>query len=584
MELTAEKTDLNMLLGIPGVQFRVPEYQRPYSWGDQQIDQAWDDLIGSLDGRHFFGSIVLNVEDTSNPQVIDGQQRLATLVALLALIRDEYVANESPYAGQPDQLLRNAFQHGDAAFKLKVGNSNWSVFRDYVLRPPSDDLRRSIDDVSGLSNTEKIRNKRLIANVRRLRKRLREFLSTQSSAEAGLLRLEQHIRTQLDIVAIRVGSVGDAFLLFETLNDRGLQLSAADLLKSHILSRVAQAWDTESMVHDASIEWDDMLDRLNGVDVTRYLRHYLLMSRSKVRKDDVFDYFKDDVLSVGAVELLARLYEYSRHYGDLLNPSRLSEGPVRRAIRDINGLNSISHFVMLLPARATLDDAGFIRLCRLAEILSFRWIVAGQNAQVLESIYASAALILDRSEGSQSSEAEALLIDAMPGSEVFRDRFRFMTMGVKYVTRYILRRIEEQLHANAEIEIIGPEEVHIEHIMPKTSTSYWADALNGDFDEYDQIVGRLGNLTLLHSRPNVQIANGPFEVKSVFYAESDIKLTRQLVGLDSWNDDMIDDRQRWMAEVADFVWSVAGLDTPSWVPPPFPRGTRGDDQIGASSG
>ena len=571
MELKADNTDLNTMLGVPGQQFRVPEYQRPYAWGDQQIDELWADLTGALGGGHFMGSLVLNIEEPSAPQIIDGQQRITTLTILLALIRDRYHALGSRYSAAPDQLLLNAFKAGDKAFKLRSGDANWPVLRDFVLRPPTDDARLPISEFKKLEKTVRLRNQQLVRNVQRLDGLLGRYLEQQADAESALYSLEEHIRTGLEFVTISVGSVGDAFLLFETLNDRGLQLSAADLLKSHILSKVAWQHNDADLVHDASVQWDGLIDRLGGQDVTRFLRHYLLISRSKVRKDDVFDLFKEDIGAYGPTKLLDRLSEYAGYYGQLFDPSRIENTKPRSCVTDINGLNVISHYVLLLPALKYLDSSNFVKIARTAEMLSFRWVVCGWNAQELESKYAKAAQILEKSEGEQVDEVNAMLVDSLPGSAEFIDRFRTMRMGVKYMTRYVLRRIEETVHPTGEFDLKGTNEVHIEHVMPKSSTDYWLERCDGDVDAYEDIVDRWGNLTLLHGKPNQEISNGTFEVKKAHFAKSDIATTKLLAELDGWDVGLIDRRQHWLARVADATWSPNSHGSkapplPSWPP------------------
>lgn len=76
------------LLGMEDEPFRIPHYQRAYSWTWDQIDDLWDDLVENAARGHFLGSLVLASENESKPQVIDGQQRLTTLMILLSVLRD----------------------------------------------------------------------------------------------------------------------------------------------------------------------------------------------------------------------------------------------------------------------------------------------------------------------------------------------------------------------------------------------------------------------------------------------------------------------------------------------------------------
>lgn len=566
IELTATKTNLNSLLGVPGQQFIIPEYQRPYAWGDDQIDELWEDLLGSLGSGHFMGSLVLNIEGEDAPQVIDGQQRLTTLVVLLALIRDRYHDIGSHYAGQPDQLLLNSFAKGNQAFKLRSGDANWPVLRDFILRSPADPHRQALTQLSSLDKTVRTRNKRLVSNTKRLAKHLNDRLLTAGNTETVLYALEQHVRTGLEFVAIKVGNVADAFLLFETLNDRGLRLSAADLLKSHLLSQIAKESNDNGVTREAAQDWDMLIDSLGRVDVTRFLRHYLLMSRAKVRKDDVFDEFRKDVKELGGITLLHRLRSYAVDYGRLLEPASIEHAPSRVALEAIHGQNSITHFVMLLPALHHLEGQDFVRVCRMAEVLSFRWVVCGLNAQELESHYAKTAQMLGTFGDEAVEEALAHLRSVMPGSDVFQEGFRQARMGVRYVTRYVLTAIERAMNPVGELK--PSSEVHIEHIIPSKPTEFWESRVPED-DDHDDLAARWGNLTLLHQVPNQQISNGDFDVKREHYRTSDLRITRELAALDDWDHEAVDMRQRWLAAIADQVWSP-DFDAATLTVPGFP--------------
>ena len=142
MRINAEKTNLNELLGIPNRQFVIPPYQRPYAWEPEQIDELWDDLVQTLGSGHFMGSIVLNCESPEAPEVIDGQQRLTTLLLLLALIRDQYATLKPDLVYRVQQFLENTHADAEGRFKLRTGNANWPVFRDFVLRRPDDAGRK----------------------------------------------------------------------------------------------------------------------------------------------------------------------------------------------------------------------------------------------------------------------------------------------------------------------------------------------------------------------------------------------------------------------------------------------------------
>jgi uncharacterized protein with ParB-like and HNH nuclease domain len=144
MELKAEKRSLRKLLALEEQQFHIPPYQRPYAWTSDQIDDLWEDLIANIEGGHFLGSLVLSSEDEMRPQVIDGQQRLTTLMLLLSVLRDEGHSRDLPVFVQriDGRLTADQLSSGDDYFKFKTGRANWKVFRDVVLRGPTDSQRK----------------------------------------------------------------------------------------------------------------------------------------------------------------------------------------------------------------------------------------------------------------------------------------------------------------------------------------------------------------------------------------------------------------------------------------------------------
>jgi uncharacterized protein with ParB-like and HNH nuclease domain len=88
VDLKADEKSLRQLLAIEEQQFQIPPYQRPYSWTTEQVDDLWEDLLENASTGHFLGSLVLSTEHEFRPLVIDGQQRLTTLMILMSVLRD----------------------------------------------------------------------------------------------------------------------------------------------------------------------------------------------------------------------------------------------------------------------------------------------------------------------------------------------------------------------------------------------------------------------------------------------------------------------------------------------------------------
>lgn len=568
MDLKAEKQSLKGLLAVEEEQFRIPPYQRPYSWTYEQVDDLWEDLRDNAPTGHFLGSIVMSTEVDDRPLVIDGQQRLTTLMLLLSVLRDECEARGMARQAQrmDRRLIADDLAEGDAYFKFKTGAANWNVFRDFVLRPLGDPLRRDLDAVDALDKATRARNRPLLQNLARLRGHVAAHLAgLQTDKQATWLEsFDKALMEKAELVVIRVDDLADAFLLFETLNDRGLQLSAADLLKSHILGQIAKNASDED-VDEAAAAWGKMLEDLGAhVDVSRFLRHYLLGSVQQVRKDQVFGHFKTLVAGRGADWVLADLRKAGAAYGELENPATITHEPTRSVLTDLQTLRAGSCYIALLPARRHLSDADFIDFARLAETLTYRYSsVVGLGTNDIERRYRDAAQVLNESQGARLDEAKAILVGVMPDRAQFIAAFERLTMGTQYLVRYTLQKIEAYLAYNKEQQLKAATLVHIEHVMPQKLSAGWIESLGEDGHKHAEYVNRWGNLTLFFSGLNIPASNKSFTDKKAYYEESQVDLTKRLIEFGAWGPEQIDSRQRWLADVADQVWAKPGAEPPS---------------------
>lgn len=377
---------------------------------------------------------------------------------------------------------------------------------------------------------------------------------------ASLRALEEAVVQHVTVVVLDVANLDDAFLLFETLNDRGLSLSAADLVKSHLLSQLEHGSPGISAMtlHGAADAWDDTVNGLGGGDISGFLRHYLLMRHEQVRKADVFTPFKKDVAAGPPRSVLDDLARMGGHYAEFRNPP--SDDPIVGEVLSNLAVTGIDvHRMALMPARAFASPARFAEFARACEFLSCRWIIAGLNAQELETIYQRAAAQILGTEGTEIENAEARLWDAMPSDAAFGEAFARRTLGVQFLAAYALRRIENVLDGG-EKHIKSSTSVHLEHIMPRTATPFWIERETEEA-AYEEVVERWGNLTLLLARLNIQVSNGDWSTKRhgtnshKGYSDSKVILTSQLAQLEDWTSNDIKLRGRWLATLATRVWN-----------------------------
>ncbi|HEY0462653.1 MAG TPA: HNH endonuclease family protein, partial [Polyangiaceae bacterium] len=308
---------------------------------------------------------------------------------------------------------------------------------------------------------------------------------------------------------------------------------------------------------DMADRWDDVIANLQTADVTRFLRHYLLIQQAAVRKDDVFDLFKTKVEVSGARALLEELLATSRWYGQFVNPNQADSPNERDVLEDLNTLRAVMCYTALLAARRFgVAEKDFVAFARLAETLTFRYsTICGRDAKDLERSYHVAAKALWESQGKDLQGARQALIAAMPGRDEFIAAFCTQVMGQKYIVDYTLRKLEAVLDPE-EKATRGTTLVHVEHIMPQTLNDEWREVLLEHSSDHAAYVNRWGNLTLLGGKKNIKASNAAFATKCKIYQGSAIHLTQRLTQHQAWDFAAIDKRQLELAELADKAWPV----------------------------
>ena len=187
-------------LFLKPAQYRVPPYQRGYSWGDRQIDDFWGDISTVGKSGHFLGPMVLYRPNGGGKtlEVIDGQQRLTTMQILLALVRDRYVTlgdpkfeSGDPMSSVPQSYIRKAGPKHD--FALRSGDANREVLEAFVLRRPEDPDREPLAAFSHRPKVVRERNRALIEATKRLSGKLDALLDGHTDPAARLRQFEDRL-------------------------------------------------------------------------------------------------------------------------------------------------------------------------------------------------------------------------------------------------------------------------------------------------------------------------------------------------------------------------------------------------------
>ncbi|MBS1913870.1 MAG: DUF262 domain-containing protein [Bacteroidetes bacterium] len=556
---------LRQLLGN-GITYRVPRFQRDYSWTQDEWDDLWQDIQGSLapggEPLHYMGYLVLQTLDNKVFEVIDGQQRLTTLSLLvLAVLKalQDLVDNQM----EPDnnrrriEGLRNAY----IGFldpvtlipqsKLTLNRNNDAYYKDYLVP------------------LAKLPQRGILASERLLRQAFEWFYRQVRSMYgelrdgAALARFIDELADKLFFTVITVTDELNAFKVFETLNARGVRLSPTDLLKNYLFSVVHRESSHSNEIETLERRWDTIVGRLGGDSFSAFLRTHWNSRRRFVREADLFKTIRSGTPNKARVfELMREMEEDVDVYAALSSPEDVLWDPIQRQhISELRMFSVRQPWPLLLAAHRAFDADGFAQILRTCSIISFRYnVIGGLATNDQERTYNSVAQRIASGELATPADCIRALAPVYIGDEPFRSAFadkalRTTAARNKSVVRYILFSLER--HTGGIKHDADSPSYTLEHVLPESPEQHWPTFSD---DEADEMVYRLGNMTLLEDGPNHKLGNKPFDKKKAVYERSAFEITRRIAAENAdWTPERLAERQRWMARQATSIWRVAQL-------------------------
>lgn len=561
--LLATKTvNLRTLLSN-GTHYEVPAYQRDYSWTEEHWEDLWDDILEiERTGRaHYMGAIVLTEQKADDYRIIDGQQRLATLsilvVAALRCLQDWIAADVQPEQNeQRKDLLHRAFLGGlhpvtlRTAPKLTLNSSNRRFYEGTLLtlqNPPS---------ISALPAPEKS----LWNALEFFRKKLREKFAEVQDGENLANFIYDVISTSLMFIQVTVEDEAGAYTVFETLNARGLELTAGDLLKNYLLSIVHSTGD--GSLQQAVEQWQVISNRVQARRLPEFLRHCLNSRRPYVRLERVYKSIRNDVKDARQVfDLLQELESASVLVEALDDPTHgfWNDFPdAKKSVRHLKLFGVVQYRPLAIACFAHLGEAELPRILKALDVISFRYnLILQRNTNKLEQVYNQIAMAVSTDKLTRGNDVvDALKNEIYVSDDEFREAFAKLEIqaGSKKTRqiRYILIALQKQ-EFGLDIDW-ETDSATVEHILPEHPDESWHQHFAGDLHE--RYVSRLGNYLLLEARLNAREAsNRPYTEKVDVYQQSQYPGTSGLRYAE-WTPRAIDERQMRMAKTATAIWKL----------------------------
>lgn len=534
-------------LSTAGTTLVVPVYQRQYRWKIDGCERLLRDLraVARTDAgqTHFLGSILYTA--TSSGEVtewmlVDGQQRVTTLMLLIAAIRDTLAGTDEAISGALDRMLQHPTRAGQTRLRLRREGGN--ELTGIVFGRPSPEVSEAVSHLQ--------ENYAFF---------LHEIRGDVQEVWRGLQRLEH--------VAITLREHVNPQQVFESLNSTGAPLRNHELVHNYVLMGLNDRQQSE--IEDSY--WIP-IEENTGDAIDSFLRDYLILKTGRdsdfTGDHGVYEVFKKEFpaprypsLTTDAAEWKA----YAEVYSVLLDPSRCADEEVARQLRHCNTFGTAMYPLLLGVYRDyqlnVIDRNALIEILEQLQSLYLRKMVVGASRDHL-----AAQLCRKRQQYGYPIRD---ISRRMPTDERIRQALKHKPLPH---AGYVLRRIEEP----HDLDHLG--DLQIEHIFPQFASDTWSGdgaAEWGSFSEgeqasYREVLSTIGNLALLEPKLNAAASNKPFLEKATHYAASGVPSTRQLAGAPALDLERIADRTRALTERFLEIWqrpSIAGADDPDYLVP-----------------
>lgn len=535
----------------------VPDYQRSYSWGEAEVAELWNDLQkAKAAGAHeyFLGSIVTTRSTALGRQlVIDGQQRLATISLLYAAMRDVLRERADERA---DDIERDFLGRKDIATRKRLPK--------LTLNADDNEYYISLIDAKPINATRES-HRRLQYAYDYLHVKMDELIEglDANSWQAPLIELHTFVLENAMVIDVHVPDENRSFVIFETLNDRGLNLNTADLLKNHLFGTAGF-----ERIEETKRRWSEMIGALGSADSgdvhDDFLRHYWSSTTGTGRVKALFSEIRDTVgtpehavtLATSLAEsapLWAGMFDVDSDFWKKLKPA------TKERLRVLNGLKVEQCRPLLLAAMRRFSPGEIDLLVTCILNWTIRWFVAGGgSAGVTERLYAETGKKVTDGTITTAQQVVHEFQEKVPSDTDFERAFSVVTVRRGWLARYYLHALEKKQREGTSSPELTPsqdwEEANLEHVLPKSfESANWPQFTP---ESHAAWYLSLGNQAILAKDENEEIGNESFLIKAPVLAASSLELTAEIGRAQDWTAAAIRDRQDRLGALAIRTWPL----------------------------
>ena len=523
--------------------YQIPDYQRPYSWEDEQIEQLWDDLYCAMDSgdeSYFLGPIIL-IRRGDWFEVVDGQQRLTTLTILFCVLRDLY---ESRLKGL-DKTLITSIQDAikslvkeEPRLKLITQLHHQNKFENEILNGVKFPVREL---------TRKEREQQKFINAALIFKQKLEELEAKDGMES-IKKFTDYLLKKVEMITITCSQQAYAIKLFQVLNTRGLDLSPADLLKSHLYGRLEDEIKKQQFI--ATWREVEAISKQMDEDITNLFTYYEYYLLAKNPKRSLYEELTDKFKGQESNKII---YDFKK-FVDFFNEIYRLES---KLIFSFWYLPNQVFWKAILTTSKNEGFSEFDELCKeLRKMYYFYWIAGYTTSRIKQLSFNLIGWLKDKKKlGDIKKEIEKKMLE----DNVIRrmtENIQNDVYGESWL-RPLLALIEYAQTDDSKLTYIELDsKLHVDHILPQGWESVPVWNKNWTKQQAEKWLNKLGNLTLLSGRKNIAQRNEPPAKKKQMYekghgGKTAFEISKKVIETlekSGWTEKDVEERQKWMIQ------------------------------------
>lgn len=542
--------------------YLIPRFQRPFSWDEDNVQEFWVDSTSDLKKDYFIGAFVSYNLSSSSFGLVDGQQRITTITIALCAIRDKF--NNLGFAAPANgvhRLIETRDLNDQAQFVLKTETS-YPYLQAKIQSLEKEETEIDVgEEEKAISAAYKLIHTLIDQGVKEAASKV-----DSSKAKAASKKWLESVRDKLlglKVISITLDNQDDAYLIFETLNTRGKDLTAADLAKNHLLRLLPSKGKAIDRPKDHWVEVQSTLEQASRpIQVATFLHHYWLSKHPFTTEKELFKAIKNEVSANNVRAVLDELRTDSDLYRGILEPERLAlwnkgNRDVEDSLRCISDVlniqiaNPLLLTVLRLFSAKKLKDGQVREIFWLVERYHYLYTTISNlpSSGGVSKMYAAHARALATAADANArglciNEFKMKIKSRVPARDTFITRFKalnYLTPRHKEIIGYTLWKIYK--HRNPAVDVDRTRQ-SLEHLL---SQNTGAPSLHS-----------IGNLLGVPVKYNGEVlAANNFADKKALLKKHGYILEPQIEAATTWGTAEIERRTGDLAELAyDVVWAI----------------------------